>query len=97
MPGYGRPKLVHSPNLVVRSDGRYEVHCKDCRARSEEAIPIGIGLSVSSRIEALEIFRNHLGPAARRTGSEVFPAPRAVATQRAAEGARRAAAASRSA
>src|ERR1700744_4456683 len=75
MPGYGRPKLVHSPYLVARSDGRYEGQCRDCRARAEEAIPIGIGLPVASRIEALEILRNHLGPVARRTGSQIFPAP----------------------
>jgi hypothetical protein len=73
MPGYGRPQLVHSPHLVARSDGRYEVHCQNCRSRAEEAIPIGIGLPVASRIEALEMLRNHLGPAARRTGSQVLP------------------------
>ena len=71
----GRPKLVHRPELVTRSDGRYEIRCEDCRVRTDEPVPIGIGLPVSSRVLAVEMLRNHVGPAARRTASQLLPAP----------------------
>lgn len=82
MVGHGRPKLVHRPELVTRSDGRYEVECKDCRVRSDEAVPIGIGLPVSSRVLALEMLLNHVGPAAWKTGTQALPAPPPAATKR---------------
>jgi hypothetical protein len=82
MAGGRRPKLVHRPELVARDDGRFEVRCDDCRSRTDEPVPIGIGLPVSSRVLAVEMLRNHVGPAARRTASEVLPAqPRAVAAR----------------
>jgi hypothetical protein len=73
--GGRRPKLVHRPELVTRSDGRYEVECRDCRARSDEALPIGIGLAVSSEVLALEMLRNHVGPAAWSKASQILPSP----------------------
>ena len=85
MAGGSRPKLVHRPELVTRSDGRYEVERKDCRARSDEAVPIGIGLPVSSRVLALEMLRNHVGPAAWRTATQVLPAPPPAATKHSAD------------
>jgi hypothetical protein len=81
----GRPKLVHRPELVTRSDGRYEVECKDCRARSDEPVPIGIGLPISSKVLALEMIRNHVGPAAWAIASQVLPAPHPAATRRRAD------------
>ena len=71
----GRPRLVHRPQLVTRSDGRYEVRCNDCLTRAAEPVPIGIGLPVRSRIQALEMLRNHVGPAAWKTSSQTLPAP----------------------
>ena len=97
MAGVGRPKLVHRPELVTRSDGRYEVECKDGRARSDEAVPIGIALPVSSTVVALEMLRNHVGPAAWRAATQVLPAPPAAATERGAEVGRRVHGASRTA
>lgn len=85
MTGRPRPKLMHRPDLVTRRDGRYEVECRDCRARSDEPVPIGIGLPVSSRVMALEVLRNHVGPAAWRSGSQVLPAPLPAATKRSAD------------
>ena len=79
MAGGVKPRLVHRPELVTRSDGRYEVRCNDCRSRTDELVPIGIGLPISSKVLALEMLRNHVGPAARRAASELLPAaPRAV-------------------
>ena len=81
MAGGGRPKLVRRPELVTRSDGRYEVRCDDCRGRSDERVPIGIGLPMSSRILALEMLRNHVGPATWRTASQILPEPSLPATK----------------
>ena len=89
MAGAAGPKLVHRPELVTRSDGRYQVECKDCRARSDETVPIGIGLPVSSKVVALEMLRNHVGPAAWRAATQVLPAPPPAATERGAEMGRR--------
>ena len=85
MGGGSRPKLVHRPELVTRSDGRYEIRCSDCRGRSDEPVPIGIGLPVSSRVLALEMLRNHVGPAAWRTASHILPEPPRAATKGGAE------------
>jgi hypothetical protein len=85
MAGGSRPKLVHRPELLTRSDGRYEVRCSDCRRRPDEPVPIGIGLPVSSRVLALEMLRNHVGPAAWSTASQILPEPPRAATKRGAE------------
>jgi hypothetical protein len=61
MAGGASPRLVHRPELVTRGDGRYEVRCNDCRGRSDERVPIGIGLPESSKVLALEMLRNHGG------------------------------------
>ena len=85
MGGGSRPKLVHRPELVTRSDGRYEVRCSDCRGRSDEPVPIGIGLPVSSKVLALEMLRNHVGPAAWRTASQILPEPPRAVTKHGAD------------
>src|SRR5271167_4293243 len=85
MAGGGRPKLVHRPELVTRGDGRYEVRCDDCHGRSHEPVPIGIGLPLSSEILALEMLRNHVGPAAWRTASQILPERPGAATKRGAD------------
>jgi len=97
MAGGGRPKLVHRPELVTRGDGRFEVQCRDCRARSDEAVPIGIGLPMSSRVLALEMLRNHVGPSAWRTASQALPAPAPTRAKRNADDTRTVTPASRTA
>src|ERR1700677_3786808 len=81
MAGGAKPKLVHRPELVARNNRRYEVRCNDCRGRADERVPIGIGLPVSSKVLALEMLRNHVGPAAWRTASQILPEPPRAVTK----------------
>jgi hypothetical protein len=53
------PKVQHRPELVHRHDGRYEIRCRECERMVLEARPIGIGLPITSRLEAESIVRNH--------------------------------------
>jgi len=50
---------MHHPQLYRRADGRFEIRCEDCAARSDEPPPIGLGLAVTARKEAIEMLRNH--------------------------------------
>jgi hypothetical protein len=54
----------HTPKVVQRADGRYEVHCPQCERMREKPRPIGIGLPITNRAEAEAIVRNHSGKAA---------------------------------
>jgi hypothetical protein len=49
----------HQPQLVKLADERYAVRCQQCELRSDEDVPIGIGVPISSRAEAEAILRNH--------------------------------------
>ena len=52
-------KPQHSPELVNRPDGRYEIRCPECERMVGEARPVGIGLPITGRLEAEAIVRNH--------------------------------------
>jgi hypothetical protein len=56
----------HSPRLVIRSDGRYEIRCPQCEylGRTGQPWPLGIGMPITDRAEAESIARNHAGRAA---------------------------------
>jgi hypothetical protein len=54
----------HSPRLVQRPDGRFEIRCPQCERMDDQARPIGIGMPIVNRIEAESIARNHGGRAA---------------------------------
>jgi hypothetical protein len=53
------PIRKHSPRIVQRPDGRWEVQCSDCQRRTVEQPPVGIGLPILNRSEAEAIARNH--------------------------------------
>ena len=59
----GRFRLVsdgrarkHNPRLTLLPDGRYEVRCPECWASRDSPPPIGIGVPITSRLEAEAIF-----------------------------------------
>jgi hypothetical protein len=49
----------HSPRLVNRPDGRFEIRCPQCERMDDQAPPIGIGLPIANRTQAESIARNH--------------------------------------
>ena len=59
-----KAKVQHSPQLVHRPDGRFEIRCPECERKVGETRPIGIGLPITNRIEAESIMQNHAGRAA---------------------------------
>lgn len=54
----------HSPRLVNRPDGRFEIRCPQCERMVADGRPIGIGMPITNRVEAESIARNHAGRAA---------------------------------
>jgi len=64
----GRSSLrTHCPSLLKRANGRFEVHCEDYLARTDEDPRLASGLPVASKHEAVEMLRNHAGRAAWTT------------------------------
>ena len=50
----GLPRSAkHSPKLVQRVDGRFKVRCPQCERMREQPRPIGIGLPITNRAEAV--------------------------------------------
>ena len=61
-----RVSAVHHPELVRRTDGRWEVVCPECD-RGRDPVPIGIRLPIADVDIAALIRDNHRGVAARRS------------------------------
>lgn len=56
---------MHSPVVVKRADGTWEVVCEQCRAQSEDT-PVGIGLRIADLQVAQSICDNHRDDTLRR-------------------------------
>jgi hypothetical protein len=55
--------ITHTPRLVARPDGRYEIRCGECieLGKLGQSWPLGIGMPLTNRREAEFIVRNHTG------------------------------------
>jgi hypothetical protein len=65
----GNHQAGHQPRLLRLNDGRYAVGCQQCEVGKGTSVPVGIGLPISSQIEAESICRNH---GAGRLSTAVF-------------------------
>jgi hypothetical protein len=51
----------HRPRLVRLDDERFAVRCRECEQLRGHSVPIGIGVPITSRLEAESIAQNHGG------------------------------------